>query len=281
MAGAFCGLLMFFFLHETFWDRTPIIEGERPPAVDLKGSSPDGMALHTASGATSPSIDPEKPLPTATPPPYTPLRLSQPVLPFTAHLRPYHGRLLPSHHTHWHHAFLRPFLLLSYPSILWSAAVYSFSVGWLIVLSESVAVVYRAGSRYGLSEFETGLVYLSPFVGGVLGTAVAGRISDFAVRAMARRNGGLYEPEFRLVMVIPVAICTGAGLIGFGWSAGDGDALAVPTFWFGVIAFGCALYVPLVLQPVVIARANRAVGAQPQPSHSALTATASLPARRS
>ena len=256
MAATFCGLLMFFFLHETFWDRTfgIVVEGQRPvpenPGSPYLNDSRDDDAntgaetgitkITTTSSPSSPSIDPEKI--TGTPPDmYTPLRLSQPALPFTAHLRPYHGRLMPSHQILWSHVFLRPFFLLAYPSILWSASVYSFSVGWLIVLSESVAVVYRSRSTYDLSEFQTGLVYLSPFVGGVLGTAVAGRVSDMIVKKMARRNNGVYEPEFRLVMVLPVAICTGAGLIGFGWSVDVGDALAVPTAWFGVIAFGCAL----------------------------------------
>ena len=43
-------------------------------------------------------------------------------------------------------------------------------------------------------------MYVSPFIGGVLGTAVAGKVSDVIVQYMSRRNGGVYEPEFRLVM---------------------------------------------------------------------------------
>jgi hypothetical protein len=82
---------------------------------------------------------------------------------------------------------------------------------------------------------------LSPFIGGVLGTAVAGKISDIVVKAMARRNGGLYEPEFRLVMAIPIAITTVVGLMGFGWSAEIKDQWIVPTVFFGIVSFGCSL----------------------------------------
>ena len=75
----------------------------------------------------------------------------------------------------------------------------------------------------------------------MIGTAVAGKASDFVVRAMSRKNGGVYEPEFRLVMAIPVAISTGIGLMGFGWSAQERDAWIVPTLFFGILSFGCSL----------------------------------------
>ena len=58
---------------------------------------------------------------------------------------------------------------------------------------------------------------------------------------MARRNGGIYEPEFRLVMAVPVAICTTMGLMGYGWSAHEHDNFWVPTIFFGIISFGCSL----------------------------------------
>ena len=153
-------------------------------------------------------------------------------------LKPWNGRLTK---TSWLKVAFRPFVLYAYPAVLWSSLVYSLSIGWLIVLSESVSNVYRSRDTYNFSALGVGLVYLSPFIGGVLGTAVAGRVSDIIVKAMSRRNGGVYEPEFRLVMAIPVAITTVIGLMGFGWSAQERDRWIVPTIFFGVISFGCSL----------------------------------------
>ena len=153
-------------------------------------------------------------------------------------LRPWNGVLTK---TSWFRVMLRPFILFAYPSVLWSTLVYSLSIGWLIVLSESVATIYRNKASYNFSALGTGLVYLSPFIGGILGTAVAGKVSDIVVRFMARRNGGVYEPEFRLVMAAPVAITTAIGLMGFGWSAQERDNWIVPTVFFGIISFGCSL----------------------------------------
>lgn len=156
---------------------------------------------------------------------------------FVQQMRPWHGRL---NKDSWLKVMIRPLILFSYPSVLWSAVVYSCSVGWLIVLSESVSVIYRQG-YYQFNALQTGLIYISPFIGGVLGTAVAGKISDIIVKAMSRRNGGLYEPEFRLVMAIPITITTVIGLMGFGWSAQVHDNWIVPTVFFGIVSFGCSL----------------------------------------
>jgi len=153
-------------------------------------------------------------------------------------LKPWNGRLSQSK---WHLVALRPFILFAYPAVLWAALVYSLSVGWLIVLSESISDIYRDRDSYNFSALQSGLVYLSPFIGGILGTAVAGKVSDVIVRAMARRNGGVYEPEFRLVMGLPIAISTAIGLMGYGWSAEERNNWIVPTVFFGVISFGCSL----------------------------------------
>lgn len=156
---------------------------------------------------------------------------------FVQQLRPWHGRL---NHDNWFKAAIRPLILFAYPSVLWSAAVYSCSVGWLIVVSESVTVIYRE-EYYHFNALQTGLMYISPFIGGVLGTVVAGKVSDVIVKAMARRNGGLYEPEFRLVMAIPILFTTLIGLMGYGWAAEERDNWIVPTVFLGVISFGCSL----------------------------------------
>ncbi|KAL1896112.1 hypothetical protein Sste5346_004852 [Sporothrix stenoceras] len=162
----------------------------------------------------------------------------KPAQTFVQQLRPWNGRL---HYDNWFRVALRPFILFAYPAVLWSAVVYACSIGWLIVLSESVSVIYRSPETYNFSALSAGLIYISPFVGGVLGTAVAGKVSDIIVRAMSRRNGGLYEPEFRLVMAAPVAVTTVIGLMGYGWSVEVKDQWIVPTIFFGVISFGCSL----------------------------------------
>lgn len=156
---------------------------------------------------------------------YTDYYRTAPTKTYRQSLKPWNGRLAKDK---WIKVAVRPFILFAYPAVLWSAMVYALAVGWLIVLSESVAHIYQDHS-YNFTALQVGLVYISPFVGGVLGTAVAGKVSDLIVRFMARRNDGVYEPEFRLVMAVPITISTVIGLMGFGWSAEEKDAWIVPT----------------------------------------------------
>lgn len=215
--------------------------GPVPPQHDLEAQS---VTVDTASARNQPhgsDAASEKVslsnFPTATRGQiYTHTLRQAPPKSFSQQLKIHNGRL---NQDRWWRVALRPFILFSYPAVLWSAVIYACSVGWLIVISESVALVFREG-RYHFSALQTGLVYLSPFIGGVLGTAVAGKVSDVVVKAMSRRNGGLYEPEFRLVMAFPVAITTTIGLIGFGWTA-SAESPFVPIVFFGIVSFGCSL----------------------------------------
>ncbi|ORY08773.1 major facilitator superfamily domain-containing protein [Clohesyomyces aquaticus] len=157
---------------------------------------------------------------------------------YISSLKVWNGRLSP---IPWWRVFLRPFVLFSYPSIAWAAGLYALSIGWLIVISESVSLIYRNKETYNFTSLQTGLVYISPFIGSILGTIGGGEVSDAIIKFMAKKNNGIYEPEFRLMMAVPVAITTVMGLMGFGWSAQERDAWIVPTVFFGIISFGCAL----------------------------------------
>jgi len=204
------------------------------PDVPLASRTPSPRGFHDTTDSESQSI---RSVRGGAALPYTVALRNQPARSFAQSLKPFNGRL---NKDKWHKVAIRPLILYTYPAVLWSSVVYACSVGWLIVISESVAVIYRE-EIYQFDALQTGLVYISPFVGGILGSAVAGRVSDVIVKAMARRNGGLYEPEFRLVMAIPIAITTVIGLMGFGWSAQVHDHYMVPTVFFGIISFGCTM----------------------------------------
>ncbi|KAL8885747.1 MAG: hypothetical protein Q9192_006596 [Flavoplaca navasiana] len=220
---------------EPLSDLTPSADVDDTNVNNLESLSASVRPISAASIPATAGLDEKSPGPGHHR--YTHNLRSRPPKTFVQTLKPWNGQL---RHENWFKVALRPFILFAYPAILWSALVYSLSIGWLIVLSESVSEIYQT-HHYKFSSLGVGLVYISPFVGGVLGTAVAGKVSDLIVKAMSRRNGGVYEPEFRLVMAIPVAISTCIGLMGFGWSAQEENKWIVPTVFFGIISFGSSL----------------------------------------
>ena len=75
---------------------------------------------------------------------------------------------------------------------------------------------------------------LGGIVGIVLAMVVTGHLSDLGVVWMSKRNGGVYEPEFRLVFMISMLF----GVFGYvGWAVGTDHHMP----WIGAVA--CITYV--------------------------------------
>lgn len=152
-------------------------------------------------------------------------------------LNPWSGRFTSDK---WWMVALRPFLLYTYPPVLFATFIYAFSVVWLIVISETISTIF-SNPPYHFKTTSVGLLYVATFIGGCIGSAIAGKLSDRIVRLMSRHNNGTYEPEFRLVMIIPVLISVTMGMMGFGWSAKAEDHWIVPAVFLGILGFGCSL----------------------------------------
>lgn len=140
----------------------------------------------------------------------------------------------------WWMVALRPFVLLMYPLVLYGALMYTFAVVWLIMILELVLHLFHA-NPYNYLMLIIGLFYILPFLGGTLGLVAAGKALDILVRWLVKRNHGTYEPEFRLIMCIPVFLLVLIGLLGYGWLLGDHDMWIVPVVFFGIVGFGCLL----------------------------------------
>lgn len=97
---------------------------------------------------------------------------------------------------------LRPFILLTYPSILCATTVSSLSVGWLIVLSESVAKVYQNSESYNFS-------------------------APIAIITAVGLMGSVWSAEEKSLWIVPTVFF---GVISFGCSLGSNT---VVTFYVG------------------------------------------------
>lgn len=107
------------------------------------------------------------------------------------------------------------------------------------------------GPPLWFGEVQTGYMYTGAFIGALLGFLLCGLVADWAARLLTRWNRGVYEPEFRMVLVIPQLVLGCAGLYGFGWTAAEAKRFGWfwPDFFFalevaGMVcgAVGSALY---------------------------------------
>ncbi|CAJ2501541.1 Uu.00g043940.m01.CDS01 [Anthostomella pinea] len=129
----------------------------------------------------------------------------------------------------------RPFVMFfCYPAVLWAFLIYGTTLTWIVVFSVVNGVIF-VEAPYNFSVAQAGLTSLSPFILTIIAEAVSGPLNDWICLKLTRRNYGVYEPEFRLVLMIVVAILGGVGFFGFGLT------VHYQTHWSGpVLTYGLA-----------------------------------------
>ncbi|PSS12906.1 hypothetical protein M430DRAFT_143353 [Amorphotheca resinae ATCC 22711] len=130
--------------------------------------------------------------------------------------------------TYWQY-FRRPFFLLSFPNVIIAAFIFAFGCTAGIVSFNTISEILTS-PPYNWSTTSTGLVFLAALVGNVVGWAT-GTLSDQIVIHLARRNGGIKEPEMRLWTLGFSMVYAVLGYFLYGWGAQSG------AHWM-TIAFG-------------------------------------------
>lgn len=130
--------------------------------------------------------------------------------------------------------FARPLVVFWYPAVLFSFLLYGTTLTWIVVFSVVNGVLFTA-PPYNFSVGEAGLTSLSPFILCIIGEAISGPLNDWICLKLAHRNNGVYEPEFRLVLMFVVVILGTVGFYGFG------ATVHYQTHWIGpVLTYGFA-----------------------------------------
>lgn len=110
--------------------------------------------------------------------------------------------------------FFRPFPLFVQPAFLWACLIQGTMIGWTVFIGVVLAAIFL-GPPLFWNEVDTGYAYVGPFLGAVLGFIIAGLLADWSAKFLTKRNGGIYEPEFRIWLVVPQLIFGCLGLYGF------------------------------------------------------------------
>jgi hypothetical protein len=138
--------------------------------------------------------------------------------------------------------FLRPFPLFAHPAIFWACLIQGTMIGWTVFIGIMLAAIF-IGPPLFWDEVNTGYAYTGAFLGSVIGFLIAGGLADWSAKFMTRKNGGIYEPEFRIVLVIPQTVfgCTGLYLFGVVCSNPTHYSWVLSVFAFGLQVGGMVI----------------------------------------
>ncbi|OQV05138.1 hypothetical protein CLAIMM_09924 [Cladophialophora immunda] len=227
------GVLMFavfFFVPETTYRRDAVVV---VPVADTVGTDPEKpgaqhvhMKLGHEHDISQAQGEKDKHLS------YTVTRGSaEPKMTFWQSLRIFTGRYS---YAPIYKIFTRPVLLFFYPAVFWGFLMYGTTLTWIVVFSVVNGVIFVA-PPYNFSVSQVGLISLSPFILTLIGEVISGPLNDAICLYLTKKNKGIYEPEFRLVLIIVVIILGTVGFFGFG------ATVHYQTHWLGpVLTFGFA-----------------------------------------
>jgi MFS family permease len=149
---------------------------------------------------------------------------------YSQRIKIFQGRI--SQASFWRTAF-KPLPLITFPAVIYAAFTYSVYAAGLTLIALLQDTIFSA-APYNLSSSNIGLTNLPLFGVGLIGTLVSGFLADFVVQFMTRHNNGIYEPEFRLVLMVIATSLSSVAYIGFGYSVAAGAPLVVPIAFLGV-----------------------------------------------
>jgi len=141
-------------------------------------------------------------------------------------------------------------ILTTFPAVAYTAITFGTVLACFAILT-TVQAIYLIEPPYNFSPSGVGLFNLPPFIGCFIGFFVGGWLNDKSIMWLANRNQGIYEPEQRLWMAIPVSIFIPAGMLIFG--IGLANVIRVPpqandmliwdqgVHWI-ILAVGCVIF---------------------------------------
>ncbi|KAF2243389.1 serine/threonine kinase 16 [Trematosphaeria pertusa] len=135
----------------------------------------------------------------------------------------------------------RIFIHLLNPAILWIMLVSAVLVSFFVGTAYTLAQIFTP-PPYNLSVSQNGFFFTGALIGGIMGVS-AGPMCDYTARALARRNKGTFEAEFRIPVCIFAVILFAVGWFTWGWALDHPahNRVYLCSFCYGAICFGTSV----------------------------------------
>ncbi|KAJ8116871.1 hypothetical protein OPT61_g1800 [Boeremia exigua] len=134
----------------------------------------------------------------------------------------------------------RSLKFLSWPVVCYAGFSYGSYLIWFTVLNATASITL-SGPPYNFKASMVGLSYISCCIGVIAGSFFSGRLSDWAMLRLARKNNGTMEAEHRLWPFTICLVMVPGSLILWGVGA------AYKVHWVAlIIAMGCLAFTSCV-----------------------------------
>lgn len=139
------------------------------------------------------------------------------------------------------HTYQPLVVTFTFPAAFYVSVVYgALTATWQVMITVVASVMPEP--PYNFNASQVGLMTLAPFIGTTIGSLLVAPVSDRLVLRLAKRNGGLFEPEMRLWILLVFAPLVPTGILLFGYSLGNSKP------WY-IVAIGYAIF-GLAMGPV-------------------------------
>jgi len=107
-------------------------------------------------------------------------------------------------------ALLQPFPLMIFPAVIFSTIVNGAFITWMVT-SGLITFQVLAYPPYNLQPDTLAYIGLPGSAVGLIAAVFAGMFNDWMIKKLSKLNKGVYEPEFRLLAMIPGTLFTTLG----------------------------------------------------------------------
>lgn len=112
--------------------------------------------------------------------------------------------------------FIRPIPLIVYPAVILSFLGYAVSLAWVVAINVLNPFVLQA-PPYNFKADINGLINIAGLIGNVIGAFLGGWVVDKYSDWRSKKNGGVFQPETRLHLLIIPTLIVPAGCLAFGY----------------------------------------------------------------